>query len=934
MKLTKRLLAVLLSAMIISTTFVAVPAFADFKDVTETNDAYTAVNVLSKLGVINGYEGEDGSFSFKPDNNVTRAEFTAMLLRTRGMGAIGSTSLENPPFPDVVTPDVSWAIGNIRTARELGIINGYDDGTFKPNNNVSYEEAVKMIVCALGYGEMGTDGAFWYSKYLMTATSLGFTDGAGGAIATPATRATIAKMLYNCLEIKLAENNEITNKTILENDLKLTKNVGYIDSNPSISLSAPNSTLRADEVQIATRNASGVMETATYKVDDASKYADMLGAEITFYYTLDRNSGLKHLIMASVRNSETLEIPAANIIDSDGGSIEYVKNLTDDRSLTASIAADSVVVYNGKLFGADKASSTFSAYSSAKGASSMPTIGRVKLVDRNGDKNFDVVFIESYEAWFVSSKTTSNYTIVDKILLHNGSANSSKKLDPSNNITFKDLSGKESSFNSVSANSVVCIMESNSGNGAEVITTVVICNNAVSGTITATNSKDGYTIGGKTYKVSAQAKWKDDTLPVHGDSGKFYLDCDGNIITFVKSATESNQQYGYVTGTHEKNDSFENSLQVYIVTKSTIKGKAYTIADNAKLIKPDGTSCEGAEIKTQLDSGKKLVKFKTNSKGLIDEIIMAEDVTVGKETESDKLYYYDFNTSGEEKDSSFTYKSSNKQLTSTEGNVYISSSAWIIKVPDTGNASDFKTMKLSDFKNNTPGYKVEFYDVTTTKTAKVVLVYEIPASTAIGEVKADSPVIFIESIVSELEPSTGSTIYKINDKYSLSTEDADTVSVASTLKAGDMIRLGTDDDGYYTVKSANIIFRPDAGYRATAIGYGPDAGQYPKTEANDNGSIQFKTIWGYSSTWDEERFMIDIPEDSEPTAINGSYFSGVTIYELDTTKDSLSDGYITDRTADGYQSILSELTTTRPNTEIFVHMTSSSKVKTLVIVNR
>ena len=231
MKSTKRFIATLLAVMLVMTTMVSLPTYAAFTDLSEEHNAYEAVTVLSKLGVINGYE-ENGSFNFKPDNNVTRAEFTAMLLRTRGMGTFGSMSLENPPFPDVVTPDVSWAIGNIRTAKELGIINGYDDGTFKPNNNVSYEEAVKMIVCALGYGEMGAEGAQWYSKYLMTATSLGFTEGAGGAIAIPATRATIANMLYNCLEVKLAENNAITDKTILENDLGLVKNVGYIDSNP------------------------------------------------------------------------------------------------------------------------------------------------------------------------------------------------------------------------------------------------------------------------------------------------------------------------------------------------------------------------------------------------------------------------------------------------------------------------------------------------------------------------------------------------------------------------------------------------------------------------------------------------------------------------------------------------------------------------------
>ncbi len=937
MKFTKRLLSVLLASMMVLTSFTFVPAFADFTDVTKDHDAFTAVNVLSKLGVINGYEGEDGSFSFKPDNNVTRAEFTAMLLRTRGMGSLGSTSLENPPFPDVVTPDVSWAIGNIRTAKEMGIINGYEeDGEFifKPNNNVSYEEAVKMIVCALGYGNMGSEGAFWYSKYLMTATNLGFTEGAGGAIATPATRATIAKMLYNCLEVKLAENDEITNKTILEDDLKLTKKVGYIDANPSISLSLPDSTLRSDEVQIAAPNASGIIETNTYKVEDASKYADMLGAEITFYYTVDRNSGLNHLIMADVRNSEIIEIPAANIIASDSSSIEYVKNLDDDRSVTASIASDSVVVYNGKLFGDDKDLSSFSTYARAKGASAMPTIGSVKLIDRDGDRNFDVVFIESYEAWFVSSRTTSNYTILDNVLLHNGSANSSKVLNP-NYVNFKDLQGKESSFSSISANSVVCIMESNAGNGSGVITTAIICNNAVSGTITGTNSKKGYTIGSKTYKVSPQAKWKNDTPPVHGENGKFYLDCDGNIITYVKNEAASNQQYGYVTGTHQNTDNFENSLQIYIVTKSTIKGQAYTVAENAKLIKADGTSCEGAAIKTEIDnSSKKLIKFKTNAKGLIDEIILARDESTGQETVSDKLYYYNFDVSGEEKDTSFKYLSANKQLTSDKGNVVISSTAWIIKVPASGNANDFKTMKTTDFVNNKNGYKVEFYDVTTTKTAKVVLVYEIPTGTGIGVVQANSPVIFIESIVAELDNSTGGTRYKINDKYSLSIEDADTVSVAPTLKVGDMIRVGTDDENYYTVKADHIIFRADAGYRATAITKAPDEGKYPKQDKNSSGTVQFQTIWGNSSAWDEEYFTATIPEDGSEVLMTGTWFKDAKIYEIDTTKDSLSDDYIKDRTLDGYQSILSEITTTRPNAEIFIHMTSLSKVQTLIIINR
>ena len=290
MKTTKRLLTMLLAVMLILTSFAVVPASAAFTDVPNGHGAYEAVDVLSKLGIINGYE-EDGAFSFKPDNNVTRAEFAAMLLRTRGMGKVGSLSLENPPFPDVVTPDVSWAIGNIRTAKELGIINGYEeDGVFifKPNNNVSYEEAVKMIVCALGYGDMNPEGAEWYSKYLVSATTLGFLKGVGGAVGTPATRATIAGMLYNCLEVKLAEDNQISDKTILKDDLKLTKNVGYIAATPTVSLLNAEPNLRDDEIQIVTNG-----ETSVYKVENMDAYKDMLGAQITFYYTMGRDAAFR-----------------------------------------------------------------------------------------------------------------------------------------------------------------------------------------------------------------------------------------------------------------------------------------------------------------------------------------------------------------------------------------------------------------------------------------------------------------------------------------------------------------------------------------------------------------------------------------------------------------------------------------------------------------
>lgn len=941
MKSTKRFISTLLAVMLVmSTLVVSVPVSANFADLPKEHSAYEAVDVLSKLGVINGYE-ENGSFNFKPDNNVTRAEFTAMLLRTRGMGAVGSTSLENPPFPDVVTSDVSWAIGNIRTARELKIINGYDDGTFKPNNNVSYEEAIKMIVCALGYGEMGSDGAFWYTRYLNTATSLGFLEGAGGAIATPATRATIASMLYNCLEIKLAENNAITDKTILENDLKLTKNVGYIDSNPEISLSKPDSNLRDNEVQIAVNTASGVV-VDTYKVENADEYKDMLGAEITFYYTLDRNTNFKHLIMAQVGNSKTIEIAASQIYDFSSNAIEYLRNDDDSRAVKANISANSVVVYNGKLYGTGVSDSTFSAYCSSKGSSAMPSIGKVKLLDRNNDNSYDVVFVDSYDAWVVSSKATSNYTITDNVL-RKGLTDPANKivLDPKNTV-FYDASGKTSSFGAIQTGGVVCIKTSNASNGGTLLRTAIVCSNSVSGKVSGTRSNGTVTISGKEYKSSKQAPWEnvisgatpDTTAPSMGDSGKFYLDCDGNILAFDKSEAVSNQQYGYITDADLITESFESEIQMYIVTKANTTGKLYTLADNAKL-KKNGNTYTDSDILTYLDLGgndySQLVKFTTDNKGKIDEIITTTDMPTKQETSGDILYKYSNVLSTD----TMTYTKSSKKLSKTGEEIYIGS-ALILKLPaNKKNHRDFKTMSVGDFVNS-GSYKVEVYDVSAAGTAQVVLVYDVPTGAAIGGVKANSPVMFITEtpIMGDNSRYTISGIVGGTEAtYQLSITDTKTTAIAPSLKRGDLVRLAKDDEGYYITEDKYVIFSAVAGYRDTAIGFA--GGSYPKKELID-GSIKYQVVWGTVSSLNsdtEDRFMIDLHEGGTFDETNKSAFAKAKIFEIDTNKDELDNNYITDRTGDGYENVLQELLG-QPGTEIFVHMTGSSNVQNLIIVRR
>lgn len=974
MKTSKRILCTLMLIVFTLVNLVVMPASAaTFTDVTEGTSVYKAVNVLNKLGVINGYD--DGTF--KPDNNVTRAEFTAMLLRTRGMGAVGSTSLDNPPFPDVVTPDVSWAIGNIRTAHSMGIINGYDDGTFKPTNNVSYEEAIKMIVCALGYGEMGNEGAAWYSKYLNTAIQLGFTEGVNGTIGAPATRAMIAEMLYNCLEVELAENNEVTSKTILENDLKLTKQVGYISSNPTISLSDPNANLRADEVEITVGD-----ETNIYKVDNAAEYNDMLGAQITFYSTTDRNAGTKTLVMATVERTVTVEVEADMIDESlsDENTVVYYESDDAKRSSQISISDESIVIYNDQLYGADAGDSTYAQYYTDKGADAIPTLGSMKFLDRNGDKKYDIVFVESYDAYIVSSVTASTYSFVDNNI-RKGSANNKMTLDitdTSKTIKIVDKSGNDTAFSSIKTGSVVCVKESNTANGGQHLITAVVLNDAVIGTVKGTNSDGSIKIESKSYKYSAQAPWINPVTdeaaaampePQMGESGKFYLDINGDIIGYDKTEQATNQQYGYIMQARYKASGLDETLIFNILTESGSKVSYYAYAKT----KIDGESFDSyTDLLDTLDdtayaSGEgnypgtvenaeyaQLVKFTTktnNGQTVIDNIITASSAEKGMDVSSDELYFYAVD--GFMADDELVYKQTNKQLQLSDGSKKINmSSAIMFEIPEDRSATkDYKKISFDAFDNNT-SYKVEFYDVTGTNSAKVILVYG--GASSAGQVKATSPVMVITDISQEEDPAGElSSRYRLEGYVGTTAVDywgsEESEAVLATLREGDVVRLGTDADGYYTVQEEHIVFSTASGYRDIAIDIeqvegDTNAGVYPKVYRDTDGNTRFKAIWGSAYQRDDELFVVstDVLEgDEDETAVDAtrfdmqrSWFSGAKVYEFDTTGSSL---VITEYDSGDVAGVIDSLQLydgSAEPAEVFIHMTNDSTVKTMIIVKR
>lgn len=104
--------------------------YADVKKEAWFNNA---VCTLSNAGIINGYE--DGSF--RPNGYITRAEFATIAARF-----FDATYDGKDLFPDI---DGHWAKDYINKAADKGFVNGYEDGTFRPDRNITRAEAVTLV---------------------------------------------------------------------------------------------------------------------------------------------------------------------------------------------------------------------------------------------------------------------------------------------------------------------------------------------------------------------------------------------------------------------------------------------------------------------------------------------------------------------------------------------------------------------------------------------------------------------------------------------------------------------------------------------------------------------------------------------------------------------------------------------------------------------
>ncbi len=195
----KKIISILLSVVLVLASACMVSA---------TYTKETAAEELEKYGIVD----RNALGQLTVDGPVTRAGMIKMIIIMLGLEPAEDSS----GFTDV--PYGHWACGYIAQARNSGIIDGMGDGTFAPDEYVTYEQAMKMVICALGWGESAKRQGRYPIGYAITATYLGLAP-SKARLSDYADRGDIMIMLAKALDVPLSilsSFGENTQYTVLD----------------------------------------------------------------------------------------------------------------------------------------------------------------------------------------------------------------------------------------------------------------------------------------------------------------------------------------------------------------------------------------------------------------------------------------------------------------------------------------------------------------------------------------------------------------------------------------------------------------------------------------------------------------------------------------------------------------------------------------------
>ncbi|MBQ6795788.1 MAG: S-layer homology domain-containing protein [Clostridia bacterium] len=803
---TNRLLSFILAvAMMLSVAVMPMAAeLPVLSDVDATTAEGKAVNKLVSRGIINGYE--DGTF--RPGNSISRAEFCVVMVKFQAQqDYINPDALTG--FEDLDTDEnYAWARPYVAKAVELGIINGFEDKTFRAADPVTYEQAIKMLVCALGYekeGKMPTIAGDWSSGYVAKAMSLRVTSGTSITNKTrPCTRGTVAILVANALDAERNDDTGIEGWEPGEVDeaLGYEEVKGIVTGTFLTELEYADSSVPKNCIQI---------DDEVYEIGFSADPNNFLGCEVRAIVKEETEENDYPVVVSMEYTSKTnvLEIEADLVGDYEDGVLEYLTK-RNGNSREAKIDDEYITIFNNKLYDFD-----------ITDLNDELVNGNVVLVDNNGDKRYDVIRINSYEVFVVESKNSSSQKIT---LMYDAEYEGDDTIvfpAESTSIIFSlKRNGKAIKFSDIAKWDVLNIKASPEDAEGKRYYEVVVTRETVSGNITERDQSDAtaIVIGDEEYYIAdslmdyIEQGGEDAPKLEVGENAQVYLDAAGKIVAAAEAKNNmSSEKYAYLYALRQDSDDSEYDLefkffttdgkfiQIGAASKITIDETKYKALDD-DILKALERSADMANsnYKAYMDvdyTYHQPIIYQTNSDGLVSTIYTVnstenDDISMVMEDEDGDAYYSAYEA-GDMVDGDYegrAYKSSGKTFTDFK----VSSSTKIMYLPDNRHLSDdYLTFSYSKAFSNGRKYHVEAFGLTSSNTAALVLLYHQNDSRIYT---SSSPWMIVAS---KSDTKNGTVIkgYKNGTSYSLSSvtvSEEDGPSSIANIGKGDIIRYIVD----------------------------------------------------------------------------------------------------------------------------------------------
>ena len=424
------------------TMFAGAASFTDAADI----EATEAVNMLTALGVIEGYE--DGSF--QPNGVVTRAEMAKMIFVIWNGGEDDASAYQsmNSAFGDTTT---HWARGYINFCAANNIIAGVGNNRFNPDATVTGQEAAKMLLTIIGYDEerAGLTGANWAQNTMSYAGLCGLFNDVDSPVEQGLPRQYAAQMIYNALDTNRVkwstDSNSFDDITSWNGSTFVKETVGerYMGYTTitGILVEANNGDGKGFGIltQDVTNNQYDGTYTWTNSVWSETKYTtdltQYLGQEVKVAYDADeynKNSDSVFGVFATDEN---------NVVSSSRNKVK----MTSDSTKVKIDGTEYKIDANAKYITTAAVNSSLddikSLYSGAPLISSISTNDvnegtTVKFVDYDNDNKFDLAIEFPMAVGEVSSITSSRVTLKSGT---SGNTLSSKSFDLDENNVASDL---------------------------------------------------------------------------------------------------------------------------------------------------------------------------------------------------------------------------------------------------------------------------------------------------------------------------------------------------------------------------------------------------------------------------------------------------------------------------------------------------------------